>query len=99
VDATLPNGLRLLVQPESVSRTVSVYGHVRNEPGLEAPPGQEGVDEVLERLFRYGTTSLDRLSFQRALDEIGAQEWATTDFGVRVLHDQFARAVASWRIT
>ena len=93
-DITLPNGLRLLVQPESVSRTVSVYGHVRNEPGLETPPGQEGVDEVLDRLFRYGTTSLDRLSFQRALDEIGAQESATTDFAVRVLHDHLARAVA-----
>ena len=63
-------------------------------PGLEAPPGQEGVDEVLERLFRYGTTSLDRLSFRQALDEVGAQEWATTDFAVRVLHDHFARAVA-----
>jgi zinc protease len=94
VETTLPNGLRLLVQPESVSRTVGVYGHVRNTPGLEAPPGQEGVDEVLERLFRYGTTALDRVSFQRALDEIGAQEWATTDFGVRVLHDDFRRAVA-----
>ena len=63
-------------------------------PGLEAPPGQEGVDEVLERLFRYGTTSLDRLSFRQALDEVGAQEWATTDFAVRVLHDHFASAVA-----
>lgn len=94
VETTLQNGLRLLVQPESVSQTVSVYGHVRNDPGLEAPPGEEGVDEVLERLFRYGTTSLDRLSFQRALDEIGAQEWATTDFAVRVLHDDFRRAVA-----
>ena len=93
VDITLPNGLRLLIQPESVSRTVSVYGHVRNAPGLEALPGQEGVDEVLDRLFRYGTTSLDRLAFQRALDEIGAQEWATADFAVRVLHEHFAPAV------
>ncbi len=94
IDTTLSNGLRLLVQPESVSRTVGVYGHVRNDPGLEAPAGQEGVDEVLERLFRYGTTSLDRLSFQRALDEIGAQEWGTTDFAIRVLDEHFERAVA-----
>jgi zinc protease len=94
VDLTLPNGLRLLVQPESASRTVSVYGHVRNEPGLETPPGQEGVDEVLERLFRYGTTSLDRLAFEGALDDIGARESATTDFSVHVLHDHFGQAVA-----
>ncbi len=94
VDTTLPNGLRLIVQPALVSRTVSVYGRIRNEPGLETPPGQEGVDEVLERLFRYGTTSLDRISFERALDEIGAEEAATTEFSVRVLRDHLARAVA-----
>ena len=43
----LPNGLKLIVQPESVSNTVSVYGHVKNTPDLEAPKGKEGVDQVL----------------------------------------------------
>jgi zinc protease len=94
VDETLPNGLRLLIQPERVSRAVRVYGHVRNQPGLETPAGQEGVNEILARLFRYGTTTRDRLAFERALDDIGAEEQGTTSFGVKVLGDQLDAAVA-----
>jgi zinc protease len=93
VVSTLPNGLKLIVQPESISKTVSVSGHVQNEPDLEAPKGQEGVDQVLDQLFAYGTTSLDRLAFQAALDEIGAEESAGTDFSLEVLAEQFERGV------
>ena len=90
---TLPNGLKLIVQPESISKTVSVFGHVRNNVDLEAPKGQKGVDEVLSQLFSYGTTSLDRLAFQKALDDIGAKESADTDFSLEVLTDYFDRGV------
>jgi zinc protease len=90
---TLPNGLRLIVQPTNISRTVSVNGRIRNKPEMEAPQGQEGVDQVLDQLFAYGTTSLDRLVFQAALDEIGASESAGTDFSLDVLADQFERGV------
>ena len=38
----LPNGLKLIVQPEAVSDTVSVFGHVRNNPDMEAPEGKRG---------------------------------------------------------
>ena len=72
VVSTLPNGIKLIVQPEAVSHAFSVYGHVENNPDLETPAGQEGVQDVLEQLFSYGTTTLDRLSFQKALDDIGA---------------------------
>jgi len=88
-----PNGLKLIVQPESVSNTVSVYGHVKNNPNLEAPKGKEGVDEVLDQLFPYGTATLDRLAFQKALDDIGAKESAGTDFHVEVLVSEFDRGV------
>jgi zinc protease len=91
--SVLPNGLKLIVQPESVSDTVSVYGSIRNNSDLEVPVGKEGVDEVLSQLFSYGTTSLDRLAFQKALDEIGAQESAGTDFSVQVLASEFDRGV------
>jgi zinc protease len=90
---TLPNGLKLIVQSESISNTVSVFGHVRNNPDLEAAKGQEGVDEILSQLFSYGTTSLDRLDFQKALDDIGARESADTDFSLEVLTDYFDRGV------
>ena len=93
VVSTLPNGLKLIVQPENISRTVSVYGHIQNEPALEAPEGQEGVDQVLDELFAYGTTSLDRLAFQAALDEIGASESAGADFSLDILAEQFEPGV------
>ena len=89
----LPNGLTLIVQPESTSDTVSVFGEIRNQPDLEAPKGQEGVNQVLDRLFSFGTTSLDRLAFQKALDDIGAQESAGTSFSVEALSAHFDRAV------
>ncbi|MGA7980987.1 MAG: pitrilysin family protein [Chromatiaceae bacterium] len=93
VDETLPNGLRLIVQPTSTSNTVSLYGRVRSEPLLQAAPGKDGVDQVLDRLFNYGTAKQDRLAFQRALDEIGAVESAGTSFSAVALQDHFARAV------
>jgi zinc protease len=93
VVTTLPNGLTLIVQPESVSDTVSVYGHVKNSPGMETPKGKEGVEQVLEQLFPYGTTTLDRVAFQKALDEIGAHESAGSDFSIQVLSGHFERAV------
>jgi zinc protease len=89
VVSTLPNGIRLIVQPETVSDTISVFGHIRNNADLESPAGKEGVDSVLSDLFAYGTRTLDRLAFQKALDDIGASESAGTDFSLEVLRGQF----------
>jgi len=91
VVSTLPNGLTLIVQPEDVSDTISIYGHIRNRPQTETPPGQEGVDEVLDQLFAFGTRHLDRLAYQRALDAIGASESAGSDFSIKVLSRDFDR--------
>ena len=93
VVTTLANGLRLIVQPEKVSDTVSVYGHIRHNADLETPQGQDGVGDVLSDLFSYGTTTLNRLAFQRALDQIGANEAAGTDFSLQVLAPQFDRGL------
>lgn len=93
VVSLLPNGIRLIVQPETVSQTVSVYGEIENNEDLESPPGQEGVSDALRELFSYGTTTLDRLAFQRALDEIGAQESAGASFALQVLATHFERGV------
>lgn len=93
VDETLPNGLRLIVQPTSTGDAVSVYGGVRSEPVLEAAPGKDGVDPVMDRLFDYGTATQDRLAFRRALDALGANESAGTDFSVVVLREHLGRAL------
>ena len=89
----LANGLTLIVQPEDVSDTVTVLGHIRNRPETETAPGQEGVAQLLDQLLSYGSEQLDRLAFQHALDDIGARERAGTDFSVRVLTENFDRAV------
>jgi zinc protease len=89
VVSTLPNGLTLIVQPESISDTVTVVGHIRNRAETETPPGKDGVALVLDRLMEYGTRDLDRVAFQRALDEMGASEEAGTDFALEVLTQNF----------
>jgi zinc protease len=89
----LPNGIRLIVQPETISDTVSVYGRVKNNPKVEMPEGKDGVDKALDQLFSYGTKSLDRLAFHKALDDIGAIESAGADFTLQVSTDQFERGV------
>lgn len=90
----LPNGITLIVQPENVSNTVTVSGHIRNRSELEVPKGQEGLPSVLGQLFSYGSQHLDRVAFQRALDQIGASEQAGTDFQLSVLKENFGRGVA-----
>jgi zinc protease len=89
----LANGLKLIVQPETVSDTVNVYGRIKNNPKVQMPGGQDGVNDALDKLFSYGTKSLDRLAFQKALDDIGANESAGADFSLQVLPGHFDRGV------
>ena len=53
-DFRLPNGLRVIVQPETVSKTVEVFGQVKTNQDLQAPPNQEGVADVLGGMFDFG---------------------------------------------
>ena len=93
VDMKLSNGLRLIVQPVTISPTVGVYGRVKHDSDLDTPKGQEGVNDVLEDLFSYGTTSLDRLAFQKALDDIGADASVGASFYLQILDKDFERGV------
>ena len=90
---TLPNGIKLIVQPESISKSVTVLGHIKNNADLESPKGQEGVSSVVDQLFPYGTQGMDRIALQKALDDIGANESAGADFSVNVLSDHFDRGM------
>jgi zinc protease len=92
-DTNLANGLRLIVQPVNVSGTVSIYGRVKNNAKVEMPAGKDGVDSALDQLFSYGTKDLDRLAFQKALDDIGANESAGAEFSLQVLPEQFDRGM------
>lgn len=92
-DTMLPNGIRLIVQTDRTTPTVTVMGHIRHQADLETPEGQDGVGGVLSDLFSYGTTSLDRIAFQKALDDIGTDESAGTDFSLQVLKKYFDRGL------
>ena len=94
VVSQLPNGITLIVQPEAVSDTITVYGHIKNRPELQVPKGKDGLSDVLEELFPYGTQQLDRVALQRAYDEIGAEGQAGREFTVQALSERFEQAVA-----
>jgi zinc protease len=92
-DVTLPNGIRLIVQTEKASPTVTLSGSIKTQDELETPQGRDGVSDILSGLFSYGTKTLDRLAFQKALDDIAASESAGTGFSLKVLKQDFARGV------
>jgi zinc protease len=89
--AVLPNGLRLIVQPETISETVSIYGEVKNRAALEVPPGKEGAEQILAELFSFGSVKLGRVAFEEAVDEIGAKISTGTSFSLQVSANRFDR--------
>jgi zinc protease len=93
VESTLPNGIHLIVETEHLTPTITVTGEIRHETALEVPPKQEGVASVLDGLFSYGTTKLDRLAFQKALDDIAANESGGDSFQLQVLKPYFDRGL------
>jgi zinc protease len=89
----LANGITLIVQPETISDTVFVYGSVKTLPSLEEPLGKEGISRILEGVYPYGTLSQDRQTFQRALDAIDTTLGGGSSFGVQTTSRNFDRAV------
>ncbi len=92
-DTVLPNGIRLIVRTDKTSPTITLVGAVQHDGDMQTPAGKEGVGDLLEGLYSYGTTSLDRLAFQKALDDIAANESAGYRFSLSVLKDKFSRGV------
>jgi zinc protease len=92
-DTTLSNGIRLIVKTDRISPTVTVLGSVKHNSDLQTAAGMDGVAEVLDGLYSYGTQTMDRLTFQKALDDIAANESAGYGFSVVVLKEHFSRGV------
>ncbi len=92
-DMKLPNGIRLIVRTDRISPTVTLIGEVKHNGDLQTPKGEEGLSGVLDDLYSYGTQSLDRLAFQKALDDIAANESAGYHFSLSVLKKYFSRGV------
>ncbi len=94
VQQTLANGIKLVVVPTRISKTVVVRGTVLSNPGLQDPPGKDGIDGIVDGLFSFGTTTYDRIAYQTELDKIAATVSAGRSFGVDVLSADFDRGVA-----
>jgi zinc protease len=93
VDMKLANGIRLIVETQRTSPTITLLGSIKTQTEMQTPPGQDGVADVLEGLFAYGTKTLDRLAFQKALDDIAASENAGANFSLKVLKEHFGQGV------
>jgi zinc protease len=94
IDATLPNGIRLIVVPQRVSRTVVVSGSIDTNEAMQAPPGKDGIADITSGLLSFGTTSHGRLALRAALDAISAEVTAGTQFSLTALSKDFDRGVA-----
>ncbi|HEV2326578.1 MAG TPA: pitrilysin family protein [Terracidiphilus sp.] len=92
-DMKLPNGIRLIVRTDATSPTVTLMGAVKHNSDLQTPKDEEGLGSVLDGLYSYGTTTLDRIAFQKALDDIAANESAGYRFSLSVLKEYFSRGV------
>jgi len=88
---TLSNGIKLIVQPETVSHTVVVSGEVRSNEDIQAPKKQEGVADLVSGLMPFGTTTYDRVALRTELDKIAADATAGTSFSLTVLSKDFDR--------
>ena len=93
VSMTLANGMRLIVQPEHVTKTVEVHGGIWSNEAIQAPAEKLGVADITAGLFPFGTTTYDRIQLREQLDAIAADVSAGTDFSLSVLSDQFDRGV------
>ena len=89
----LANGMTLIVQPETISDTVFVYGAVKTMPSLEEPLHQEGISRILEGMYPYGTLAQDRQTFQRSQDAIDTTLGGGSSFGAQTTTRNFDRAV------
>jgi zinc protease len=89
----LANGITLIVRPAEISDTVLTYGIVRSNAVLEEPPGKEGVANILNSMFAFGTRTRDRQTFQRAQDDLDTQIGSGLAFGMQTTSASFDRAV------
>ncbi len=92
-DMTLENGLRLIVQTDSTSPTVLLRGSVKRTVDSQSDVNDDAVAEILKGLYAGGPQDLDRLAFDKALDDIGADATAGYTFDLNVLKEDFSRGV------
>ncbi|HLI96004.1 MAG TPA: pitrilysin family protein [Candidatus Baltobacteraceae bacterium] len=89
----LRNGLTLTVRPEHLSPIVVLRGYVQTSPDLYEPRGKDGVAQLTQALFPFGTTTYGRTEYDAQVDAIAANVKLGSSFGVTVQSKNFDRAV------
>jgi len=84
VESTLPNGIDLIVETETLTPTITISGEYATRL-LWRFRREKKASHHTRRLVSYGQTTLDRLAFQKALDDIAANESAGEGFELQVL--------------
>ncbi len=92
-DITLKNGIRLIVQPINVSDTISVFGAIRQNSSMQEEKDKEGISDITDEMFKYGTKTYDRLAFRKQIDDIAADINTGSDFSLSVLTPYFDRGM------
>lgn len=85
--------MRLIVVPQSVSKTVVVHGSIDSNEGVQAPLGLDGVADITTNILPFGSTTYDRLGLRGELDKIAADVKAGTTFSLTALSQNFDRGI------
>ena len=96
VVTNLPNGLKLIVQPETISDTVSVYGRVKksnSDRPRAGPPGRTGWTRSLDQLLSYRHDVAGPPRLPEGAGRHRGERPAGTDFSLQVLPEHFERGV------
>ncbi len=90
---TLPNGLRVLVQPKTDRPTFVLRGSIASSPAFE-PLGKEGILRLASDVANYGSSNYPFAVRHKATDEMGTFLTTGQDFSAQGESRDFERIVA-----
>jgi zinc protease len=90
-EATLPNGLRVIVVPTGFPNIVSLQIPVQTGSRNEVEPGRSGFAHFFEHLMYRGTPTFPPARFQEAIVKAGARENAGTGDDVTSYYATFSK--------
>ena len=90
---TLPNGIRVLVQPKPDRATFVLAGRIDGSAAFAAP-GKEGISDLASTLANYGSAQYPFAARRKAIDMMGAEVENGERFNARGLSRDFSKIIA-----